>query len=104
MDLVGGREDAKQAACRSDMRSIEGAEKAHVAQSGTPSVSLQGQSGSMRASDHQFQQTLVVGLMERQGAPGVKFDVEGSGYGFRVIRTIEASAAEMPNSCRMARP
>ena len=68
------------------------------------SVSLQGQSGSMRASDHQFQQTLVVGLMERQGAPGVKFDVEGSGYGFRVIRTIEASAAEMPNSCRMARP
>jgi len=36
------REDAKQAACRSDMRSIEGAEKAHVAQSGTASVSLQG--------------------------------------------------------------
>jgi branched-chain amino acid transport system substrate-binding protein len=68
------------------------------------SVSLQGQSGSMRASDHQFQQTLVVGLMERQGAPGVKFDVEGSGYGFRVIRTIAASAAEMPSSCRMVRP
>jgi branched-chain amino acid transport system substrate-binding protein len=36
----------------------------------------------MRAADHQFQQQLVVGVMDRQGAPGVKFDVEGSGYGF----------------------
>ena len=41
----------------------------------------------MRAADHQFQQPLVVGVMDRQGAPGVKFDVEGSGYGFRVIKT-----------------
>ena len=41
----------------------------------------------MRASDHQFQQPLVVGVMDRQGTPGVKFDVEGSGYGFRVIKT-----------------
>ena len=68
------------------------------------SVSLQGQSGTMRASDHQFQQTLVVGLMERQGAPGVKFDVEGSGFGFRVVRTIPAAKAEMPTSCNMVRP
>jgi branched-chain amino acid transport system substrate-binding protein len=66
-------------------------------------VSLQGQGGSMRASDHQFQQPLVVGVMERQGAPGVKFDVEGSGYGFRVVKTIPASQAEMPTTCKMAR-
>jgi branched-chain amino acid transport system substrate-binding protein len=58
----------------------------------------------MRASDHQFQQTLVVGMMDRQGAPGVKFDVEGSGYGFRVIKTITAARAEQPTTCKMQRP
>jgi len=68
------------------------------------SVSLAGQSGSMRAADHQFQQPLVVGVMERQGAPGVKFDVEGSGYGFKVIKTLSAAQARMPESCTMQRP
>jgi branched-chain amino acid transport system substrate-binding protein len=58
----------------------------------------------MRASDHQFQQSLVVGVMERQGAPGVKFDVEGSGYGFKVIKTLSAAQARMPESCAMQRP
>ena len=67
-------------------------------------VTLSGQVGTMRASDHQFQQPLVVGVMDRQGAPGVKFDVEGSGYGFRVIRQLSPSQAEMPTTCRMLRP
>jgi branched-chain amino acid transport system substrate-binding protein len=67
-------------------------------------VSLSGQAGRMRAADHQFQQPLVVGLMDRQGASGVKFDVEGSGYGFRVIRQISPAQAELPSTCRMARP
>ena len=67
-------------------------------------VSLNGQAGAMRAADHQFQQQLVVGQMERQGAPGVKFDVEGSGYGFRVVKTVPAAAAELSSSCRMVRP
>ena len=67
-------------------------------------VQLAGQSGRMRAADHQFQQGLVVGLMDRKGAPGVPFDVEGSGYGFRVVRRIAAEKAEQPHSCRMQRP
>ena len=67
-------------------------------------VDLGGQRGTMRATDHQFQQPLMVGVMERLGAPGVKFDVEGSGYGFRVIRVLSPAEAEMPASCRMARP
>jgi branched-chain amino acid transport system substrate-binding protein len=67
-------------------------------------VKLHGQSGAMRAADHQFQQQLVVGIMERQGQPGVPFDVEGSGYGFRVIKTIQAARAELPSRCTMARP
>ena len=66
-------------------------------------VNLQGQAGRMRAADHQFQQQLVVGVMDRQGAPGVKFDVEGSGYGFRVVKTIQPAQAEMPTTCKMVR-
>jgi branched-chain amino acid transport system substrate-binding protein len=67
-------------------------------------VSLAGQTGTMRAADHQFQQPLVVGVMERQGNAGVKFDVEGSGYGFRVVKTLTAAQAELPARCNMLRP
>ncbi|HSO45835.1 MAG TPA: ABC transporter substrate-binding protein, partial [Rhodoferax sp.] len=68
------------------------------------SITFGGQTGTMRATDHQFQQPLVVGVMDKLGAPGVKFDVEGSGYGFRVVKTIAAEQAEQPTSCRMQRP
>lgn len=67
-------------------------------------VTLAGQRGRMRAADHQFQQQLLVGMMDKQGAPGVKFDVEGSGYGFRVVKTVAAERAEMPTTCKMQRP
>jgi branched-chain amino acid transport system substrate-binding protein len=67
-------------------------------------VQLAGQRGFMRAADHQFQQQLMVGVMERQGTPGVKFDVEGSGYGFKVVKVIQPAQAEMPTSCKMVRP
>ena len=66
-------------------------------------VNLAGQSGTMRATDHQFQQPLVVGMMERHGTPGVPFDVEGSGYGFKVVKTLSAQAAEQASSCKMQR-
>ncbi len=65
---------------------------------------LFGQKGAMRAADHQFQQPLVVGVMDRLGASGVKFDVEGSGYGFRVIQVVSPDDAQMPTTCRMIRP
>jgi branched-chain amino acid transport system substrate-binding protein len=68
------------------------------------SVSVSGLAGAMRAADHQFQQPLRVAVMDRQGAPGVKFDVEGSGFGFRVIKTISQTSAEQPHSCQMNRP
>lgn len=67
-------------------------------------VTLAGRRGTMRAADHQFQQPLVVGVMQRQGEEGVPFDVEGSGWGFRIVRDISAAAAEMPHTCRMNRP
>jgi len=67
-------------------------------------VSFAGQRARMRAGDHQFQQPLAVAVMDRQGAPGVRFDVEGSGYGFRVIRQLTPQQAEQPHSCNMSRP
>jgi len=91
--LAQGIEKAGSAEAEPLARALE-----HVA------VAFAGQAGAMRAADHQFQQPLVVGLMDRQGTPGVKFDVEGSGYGFRVVKTIGATRAEMPTTCKMTRP
>jgi branched-chain amino acid transport system substrate-binding protein len=67
-------------------------------------VLFAGHQGVMRSADHQFQQPLLVAVMDKQGTPGVRFDVEGSGYGFRVIKSIPAARAEQPHTCRMARP
>ena len=68
------------------------------------STTFSSQTGTMRAADHQFQQPLVVGLMDKMGTPGVKFDVEGSGYGFRVIKSLSAEQVQAPTSCKMQRP
>ena len=75
-----------------------------AAQMEKAAVNFSGFKGAMRAADHQFQQPLAVAIMDKQGAPGVKFDVEGSGYGFRVIKAISAQRAEQPTSCQMIRP
>jgi branched-chain amino acid transport system substrate-binding protein len=58
----------------------------------------------MRADDHQLQQPMVVSVMARAGSPGVPHEVEGSGYGFRTLRRLEAAAVSQPHSCRMQRP
>lgn len=68
------------------------------------SISRFGHSGTLRASDHQFQQPLVVGEMQRVGSPGVTHDVEGSGYGFRVLRSFKPSEIEPAQRCHMTRP
>jgi branched-chain amino acid transport system substrate-binding protein len=58
--------------------------------------------GVMRAGDHQFIQPLYVSVMQKSGGDGVKFDVEGSGYGFRTVRYLEAAQTESAHSCKMA--
>jgi branched-chain amino acid transport system substrate-binding protein len=58
--------------------------------------------GVMRAADHQFQQPLVVSVMDRVGAPGVRHDVEGSGFGFRTVRRFETVEVELAYSCKMS--
>ena len=60
--------------------------------------------GTMRAGDHQFIQPLYVTVMKRAGSPGVRFDNEGSGYGFRTLRFVEAAKTEQPTPCKMQRP
>ena len=67
-------------------------------------VSMAGQRGKMRSTDHQFQQPMVVAMMAKQGGSDVPFDVEGSGYGFKVVRQFKAQELELPSACKMNRP
>lgn len=60
--------------------------------------------GTMRAADHQFQQPLVVSVMERASDGGVKYDVEGSGFGFRTVKRLASSQVEQPHQCKMEMP
>jgi branched-chain amino acid transport system substrate-binding protein len=58
---------------------------------------------TMRAADHQLQQPLYVSVMQKKGE-GVRFDNEGSGYGFRTERYLSEQESALATSCRMVRP
>jgi len=60
--------------------------------------------GAIRAADHQFEQPLVVSVLQRAGSPGVRFDNEGSGYGFKTVLQLTERQTEMPHRCAMERP
>ena len=57
---------------------------------------------TIRASDHQVLQPLYVSVMEKQGGE-VRFDNEGSGYGFRTVRKLKAAQTTLPTTCQMER-
>ncbi len=59
---------------------------------------------TMRRTDHQLIGPLVVSVMEKQGSPGVRYDVEGSGYGFRSRFSVAPAQNERPTRCQMAWP
>jgi branched-chain amino acid transport system substrate-binding protein len=59
---------------------------------------------TMRAQDHQLIQPLYVMEMDRAGTPGVRFDNEGSGYGFRTLLALPAAKTAQPSTCDMVRP
>ena len=46
----------------------------------------------------------VIAKIKASGGRAVVTGVEGSGYGFRVIQTIFAAAAEQPTTFRMQPP
>jgi len=58
----------------------------------------------MRADDHQAIQPLYVMQMDKQGTPGVRYDNEGSGYGFRTVLALPAERTVPATVCRMKRP
>ncbi|MFX1803006.1 branched-chain amino acid ABC transporter substrate-binding protein [Paraburkholderia sp. A1RO-5] len=58
----------------------------------------------MRADDHQVIQPLYVMQMDKQGAPGVRYDNEGTGYGFRTVLTLPAERTVPATVCTMKRP
>ncbi|PCE24930.1 branched-chain amino acid ABC transporter substrate-binding protein [Paraburkholderia acidicola] len=58
----------------------------------------------MRADDHQVIQPLYVMEMDKAGTPGVHFDNEGSGYGFRTVLALPPERTVPPTVCRMQRP
>ena len=58
----------------------------------------------MRAEDHQLIQPLYVMEMDKAGTPGVRFDNEGSGYGFRTVLALPPERTVLPTVCRMKRP
>jgi branched-chain amino acid transport system substrate-binding protein len=58
----------------------------------------------LRADDHQLIQPLYVMEMDKAGTPGVKFDNEGSGYGFRTVLAVPSARTVAPTVCKMKRP
>lgn len=58
----------------------------------------------LRADDHQLIQPLYVIEMDKAGTPGVRFDNEGSGYGFRTVLALPPERTEMASECKMKRP
>jgi branched-chain amino acid transport system substrate-binding protein len=95
--LVAAMERADSTEAGAVARSLEGLSVAD-----TPLHGLH--QGTMRAEDHQFIQPLVVSEMQRAGTPGTRFDVEGSGYGFRTVARFEPVQTAQPAHCRMVRP
>ncbi|KAG0162370.1 hypothetical protein DFQ30_002221 [Apophysomyces sp. BC1015] len=58
----------------------------------------------MRVDDHQLIQPLYVMQMEKAGTAHVRFDNEGSGYGFRTVLALTPEQTVPPSVCRMRRP
>lgn len=59
---------------------------------------------TMRAQDHQLIQPLYVSVMQKTSTGNIRFDNEGSGYGFKTERYVPAADTALPSSCQMQRP
>jgi len=86
-------------------------EKAQSTDAAAVAVALEGaqykskfHEASMRASDHQLIQPLYVAVMQKLADGGIRFDNEGSGYGFKTERYLAPAATALPTTCKMQRP
>src|SRR5690606_41941413 len=77
--------------------------KVAFAMEGLKFESLNGQL-EMRASDHQLQQPVYIGVWTKVDGKEVKFDQENTGYGWKSLQQIPAYVAAQPTSCQMKRP
>lgn len=59
---------------------------------------------TMRADNHQLLQPMYISTFSKAGTPGVKYDAERTGLGFRSEGRIEARDTMMPTTCKMQRP
>ncbi|GAB3551497.1 branched-chain amino acid ABC transporter substrate-binding protein [Noviherbaspirillum agri] len=57
----------------------------------------------MRADDHQLLQPLYVSVMRKVSDGSVRFDNEGSGYGFKTEHYLPLAATALPTTCKMKR-
>jgi branched-chain amino acid transport system substrate-binding protein len=58
----------------------------------------------MRAEDHQLMHPLYAYMFTKAGQPGVKHDVEDTGFGWRTEGRIESEDIVPPVRCQMERP
>ena len=91
--LVSAIEKAKTTEAAAVARALEGARYRNDFHEAT-----------MRADDHQLLQPLYVSVMRKVSDGSVRFDNEGSGYGFKTERYLPLTEAALPTSCKMKRP
>ncbi len=77
--------------------------KVAFAMEGMRFTSLNGEL-EMRASDHQMQQPVYIGVWTKADGNEVQFDQEKTGYGWKTIAQIDSYVAAQPTSCQMKRP
>jgi branched-chain amino acid transport system substrate-binding protein len=58
----------------------------------------------MRAEDHQLMAPIYVTSFVRKGQPGVKYDTENTGFGWKTERLVTAKDSVPPMRCAMERP
>ena len=58
----------------------------------------------MRADNHQLIQPLFISTYTKVNGKDVKYEVEGTGNGFKTDRRIEGKDTIMPTTCKMERP
>jgi branched-chain amino acid transport system substrate-binding protein len=54
----------------------------------------------MRPQDHQAIQNLHIG----DHSADVEFDMDNSGYGMKIFKTVEMASMDSPTTCKMKRP
>jgi branched-chain amino acid transport system substrate-binding protein len=58
----------------------------------------------MRPDDHQLMVPLYIAAFTKAGPGGVKYDAEGTGFGWKSESQIDARSTILPNTCKLERP